>query len=72
MQKSGWILGLLGLIGIAYFWVSDPVIGMAQRWISPDRLVDAANELRIGTWVGIAGSVIIMAIGLWLGSRRVV
>ena len=33
-------------------------------------LIDRVNEARIGTMVGLGGSAVVLAIGLWLMSRR--
>jgi hypothetical protein len=87
-RRSGFALLILGLLAIAFFWVTDPYFGpaghqaavanMAVDWRhllfvlrgSPDNAVDAANQARVGTFVGFAGSVGILLAGMWLMSRR--
>jgi hypothetical protein len=69
-KRSGLSLVICGLIGIAYFWATDPRHGII-RSVS-ENLIDAANEARMGTLVGIAGSVFVLVIGLWLLTRRAV
>ena len=50
------------------FLSSDHVHGLIFG--STYDLIDRVNEARIGTMVGVAGSAIVLAIGLWLMSRR--
>ncbi|HZK79588.1 MAG TPA: hypothetical protein VFC46_00940 [Humisphaera sp.] len=87
-RRSGLTLALLGLLGIAFFWLTDPHFGPNghavldshrhvdwRHWIfvlrgSPDNAVDAANQALTGTLVGIAGSIAILVVGLWLVTRR--
>lgn len=70
MRKSAWILAAVGLVGLLLFWLTDPTYGLAVNWLDQRRLIDTANELRLGTWVGMGGSLIVMLTGLWLGTRR--
>jgi len=37
---------------------------------SPDNVVDAANQMTFSTAIGILGSIAILAIGIWLVTRR--
>jgi hypothetical protein len=87
-RRSGLTLLLLGLLGVAFFWLTDPHLGPTghyvadvhrhvdwRHWLfilrgSPNNAVDAANQARIGTIVGIAGSVGVLIVGLWLVTRR--
>ena len=68
VRRSGLTLALAGLLGAIFFWMSDPRFG-SQRNASYE-LIDRVNEARIGTTVGIGGSVIVLLIGLWLMTRR--
>jgi len=67
MRRSGWILTLLGVAGVAFFWLTDPRYGLMQ---ASGNLIDAANQARLPTAVGIIGSALVLLIGLWLGTRR--
>lgn len=87
-RRSGLTLIMLGLLGVAFFWLTDPRFGLLghatadlhrqidwRHWLfvlrgSPDNLVDAANQAFTGSVVGIAGSVVVLCIGLWLLTRR--
>ena len=86
--RSGLTLVTLGMLGIAFFWMTDPYFGpeghrmaaATQRFDwrhllfvlrgSPDNAVDAANQARLGTCVGLAGSLGVLLTGLWLLTRR--
>ena len=70
MRKSAWTLAGVGLVGLLFFWLTDPTYGLAASWLDQQRLIDTANELRVGTWIGIGGSLIVMLTGIWLGTRR--
>ena len=70
MKRSGWTLVLAGLVGALYFWLTDPRFGIVRRWGTTDNAIDAANEASMGTLVGVAGSVIVLLIGLWLSWRK--
>lgn len=66
--QSGFWLILAGLAGLAFFWLTDPR-RLPGRWLVGDG-VDAVNQTGMGTWVGLAGSALALAIGLWLLTRR--
>ena len=68
VRRSGLTLALAGLLGALFFWMTDPRFG-SQRNASYE-LIDRVNEARIGTTVGVVGSIIVLMIGLWLMSRR--
>jgi len=68
IRRSGLSLILAGLAGIVYFWLTDPRYGLAGR--SADNVIDAANQAFPGTVVGITGSALVLATGLWLLRRR--
>lgn len=59
-----------GLVGVLFFWATDPRYGIFRS--AAENIVDAANQARIGTIVGAAGSAIVLLIGLWLLTRRTV
>ena len=84
-RRSGLTLLLLGVIGFAFFWVTDPRFGpKVQRglpiynplsWVAamrgnPSNVIDAAHEASVATFVGLAGSLSVLGIGLYLMSRR--
>ncbi len=72
MRRSGLALILVGLLSIAFFVLTDPrVLGpraAALRWSGNP--VDAAYDATTGTVLGLAGSLLVVLIGLWLLSRR--
>lgn len=69
-QRSGFKLALLGSAGAAFFWISDPRWGWTGRFAAGENLIDAANDALIGTLVGVVASAVIIAVGLWLLTRR--
>ena len=86
-RRSGLTLALLGVLGVAFFWLTDPkygpVLGRGAGWYdprswlsamrgTPTNLIDAANEASVATWVGLAGSAAVLLVGLWLLARRAV
>ena len=87
-RRSGAVLVVLGVVGGVYFWLTDPRFcpsGHAKPagtldvryWLhvlrgSPDNVVDAANTAWLVTLVGIAGSLTVLGIGVWLMRRRTV
>jgi hypothetical protein len=71
-RRSGFSLVLAGLLGVAFFWITDPRYGLALRWNAGENPVDLANEHFPGTVIGAAGSALIFFIGLYLLSRRAV
>jgi hypothetical protein len=71
-RRSGYSLLLIGVLGVLFFWVTDPRYGMALRWSTGQNVIDLANQHLPGTIVGIAGSAMIFVIGLVLLSRKAV
>ena len=69
-RRSGISLVLAGLVGLLFFWATDPRYG----WTHPagENLIDAANNAQIGTLVGLVGSFTVLLLGLWLMTRRTV
>jgi hypothetical protein len=68
MRRSGWTLIVAGVLGVVFFWLTDPRIGLIGS--PPERVVDAANEAMVGTAIGVACSVIVLGIGVWMLTRR--
>lgn len=68
VRRSGVTLALSGLAGALFFWLTDPRFGTARA--TGYEVIDRVNEARIGTVVGIAGSAVVLMIGLWLMTRR--
>jgi len=69
-RHSGYSLVAAGLIGILFFWITDPRYGLALRWNHNDNAIDLANQHLPGTIVGLIGSGLILFIGIWLLTRR--
>jgi hypothetical protein len=67
-RRSGLSLVLAGLIGLAFFWVTDPRWGLAAE--TSLTVIDAIHRASPGTWVGMVGCVVISVIGVWLMLRR--
>jgi uncharacterized protein (TIGR03382 family) len=73
-RRSGLAFLLVGVVGVAFFWLTDPRLGPAmhrsaagrfdwRHWLfvvrgSPDHLL------------GVAGSLTLLLLGLWLLTRR--
>lgn len=68
MKRSALTLVGLGLAGALFFWLTDPRYGLLQG--SAATITDRANDASIGTIVGVAGSVLVLIIGLVLSTRR--
>lgn len=69
MPRSPRLLVIAGLIGLLFFWVTDPKFGLAAPLIG-DRARDAANQALPGTAIGVIGSAVVLLIGSWLALRR--
>ena len=68
IKKSGLNLILAGALGVLFFWLTDPIMGVGRKnFPNP---VDAMNEASLGTMAGIAGSVALLALGLWMMKRK--
>jgi len=59
----------MGLAAVIFFWASDPKLGIPGRFASAE-LVDAIDQSMPGTYVGIAGGIVIAVVGMWLLIRR--
>jgi hypothetical protein len=85
-RRSGLAFLLLGMLGVLFFWVTDPRFGPevhrtasgAMDWRyalfllrgSPENVVDAANQIWLSTVVGVMGSLALLGVGFWLLTRR--
>jgi hypothetical protein len=67
-RRSGLSLVVAGLLGVGFFWATDPRYGLMHQ--TGENLIDAVKEARIGTFVGVGGSIAVLMIGLWLLTRR--
>ena len=68
IKKSGINLALAGVVGVLFFWLTDPVYGLGRK--NFDGIIDAMNEASLGTLTGIAGSTAVLVLGLWMMTRR--
>lgn len=71
-RRSGISLALTGLVGIAFFWLTDPRFGLVGQWNRGDNAIDMVHENFAGTVVGIGGSLLILGIGVYLLRRKTV
>jgi hypothetical protein len=71
-RTSGLGLVLAGALGIAFFYLTDPRWGWLGRRSAGEDAIDAVHRLAPGTMVGLAGSAIVLLVGLWLATRRAV
>jgi hypothetical protein len=66
-RRSGLSLVLAGFLAISFFLITDAGWGIMGR--SADA-VDAIHEATPGTYIGIAGGLVVVAFGFWLTARR--
>ena len=66
-RRSGLSLVLVGLVGGAFFWATDPRWGLTTPKAA--ETVDAIARASPGTVVGIAGCAVVALLGLWLTAR---
>ncbi len=64
------MLALAGLVALVFFWATDPRFGILRKLGPMENPVDAANQSFIGTIVGVAGSLVVLTLGVWLMGRR--
>ena len=57
---------------MAFFYLTDPRWGWLGRHSAGEDAIDAVHRLAPGTMVGLAGSAIVLLVGLWLATRRAV
>lgn len=67
VRRSGLTLAVAGAAGALFFWLTDPRVG--RQRLAYD-VIDRVNEARVGTIVGVVGSLAVLVIGLWLMTRR--
>ena len=68
IKKSGLNLMLAGVLGVLFFLLTDPIMGVGRKnFPNP---VDAMNEASLGTLAGIAGSLALLVLGLWMMTRK--
>ena len=71
IKSSALVLLVLGVAGALFFWLTDPTIGIATHLMDSSlNRIDAANETRVGTYIGLAGSFLAVLVGLWNIWRR--
>ena len=70
-RRSGVSLVLVGVVGILFFWLTDPRYGWLPPSSGAQTVVDAMHNVAAGTVIGLGGSVLVLLIGLWLMTRRV-
>ena len=70
IRRSGLKLAIAGALGVLFFWLTDPVWGLVKPAHARESPVDAMNEALIGTTVGVAGSAVVLLLGLWIATRR--
>jgi hypothetical protein len=69
--RSALLLTFVGLLVGAWFWATDPTMGVANYVMNlSHNRIDAANQAWPGTMVGLIGSVAVVLTGLWLLTRR--
>lgn len=61
---------LIGLIGVIFFWITDHRVGLASQLAGAQSSIDQANQALAGTIIGIAGSCLVIGIGMWLLTRK--
>ena len=67
-RKSGLSLALAGAAGGLFFWLTDPALGVLKH--RADNPIDAMNEARIGTLLGLGLCGAVLLIGLWMATRK--
>jgi hypothetical protein len=70
IRRSGLNLALAGILGVLFFWLTDPVWGIFKPAQARESPVDAMNEALIGTTAGMVGSAVVLLLGLWIATRR--
>ena len=69
--RSALVLTVLGILAGLFFWLTDPTWGIATRVMDTSlNRIDAANQARVGTYIGLIGSAIAVVVGLWNIWRR--
>ena len=68
LRTSGFGLLCAGLVGLLFFWLTDPRVLGARN--ATNDLIERANDARIGTAIGLIGSAVVVGIGIRLTFRR--
>jgi hypothetical protein len=69
--RSALLLTLIGVLAVAFFWLTDPTLGVANHLMDASiNRIDAANQVWSGTLVGLAGGGFVTLTGLWLMTKR--
>lgn len=69
--RSAFLLVILGFLMGAFFWLTDPTIGVAAKLMPPDaNHIEAMQQTMLGTCIGLVGSGLAVLIGLWNIWRR--
>lgn len=71
-RTSGLSLVVAGVLGLLFFWLTDPRWGWLGRRSAGDEAIDAVHQLTPGTMIGLAASGVALLIGIWLATRRAV
>ena len=43
-RRSGYSLVVVGVLGLVFFWISDPRWGLALHWSHGENPIDLANQ----------------------------
>jgi hypothetical protein len=70
IRRTGVSMIALGICGAAFFWLADPRYGALGQRLARDRMAEAVHSISIGTQMGLAGSLVVLSLGLWLITRR--
>lgn len=72
MRTGPFRLACLGLLGAAFFWATDPRLGVGAQLDgrAATNVIDAIHAAWPGTLVGLAGSAASTLIGVVLMTRR--
>ena len=71
-KRSAIYLILAGLSAAAFFWLTDPTLGFRVLYDGGEAgPIDAGHQAWPATAFGLAGSAAVLAVGLWLMTRKV-
>jgi hypothetical protein len=69
-KRAGLSLLVIGVLGAGFFLLTDPKIGVWKAEATSASPIDAAKDGQTGTYVGVIGSGVVLAIGCWLLMKR--